>query len=808
MTAPFTDRFQGTATSVAIKAPVRVVANSAITTSGLQTIDGVALAEGDRVLRNAPSGSTRVLNGIWIAQETDWYRALDFNGDRDIAKGTQVYVTDGDTGAGATYALTTDAPIIGTSNLSFGILFTSVAGRSFADWAEAMTATVPAYVMFIWVGGLGYTRWTGTVIPGAQTADGAKWAPHLWDIHKEHFLTDGLSEQEAMENALAWCAEVGALDPFLETPDRDFPTPLTIHCDGAFWSLTEEVIIPTANASITIRGGAFKAIGNSWTDADPYADWTWSAATVAGGNPIEMTAEEVEDATRIARYRPRRSDYMFRAQGGASRVRFDGTRLNCNQKCGGLRLAAGSIADKVEIRNCAGVGFENVGGAVQLIDCSCSQWTINADVEYYDAEAYTGIAIFTEDTDLRVTGGRFQWMYELVRFEATNNITWLGYYGNGSAGYNAVDRHNADDEPNLSEEFRQAIFDYFSVKAEGAAWTTPEDVDTHDFTPRDFNIGFTTAAFRDKATYEADPAAGPLGKFKASRMDVKFNMPYWDNCVHRFYTNGWVIDHPSIGSKKTSSLSPTVEALVYCYAFNETVTPRCAMIKAQIFVESTNNSEVDEVVEKHMMRFVDGPYGGDWVGDFSTFNDDEEYNWCQTVSAGNAFLWSGFTLTTDYHLHGGADNPSKYMVDAGTGSFIAYLDINTTDPVMVGVSGDTVIHKPQTGTNAFRIEAAKGIAQFRELAAIPAGIASYDVVMSDGTIDGALGAMGKGLYEVFGGAIQRVGKRPVVTVGQLAAITGMTAGDQAYVTNEAGGAVGAEYDGTNWRRITDRAIVS
>lgn len=34
------------------------------------------------------------------------------------------------------------------------------------------------------------------------------------------------------------------------------------------------------------------------------------------------------------------------------------------------------------------------------------------------------------------------------------------------------------------------------------------------------------------------------------------------------------------------------------------------------------------------------------------------------------------------------------------------------------------------------------------------------------------------------------------------------AGGMVYVTNEAGGAIPAFSDGTNWRRVTDRAVVS
>jgi hypothetical protein len=45
------------------------------------------------------------------------------------------------------------------------------------------------------------------------------------------------------------------------------------------------------------------------------------------------------------------------------------------------------------------------------------------------------------------------------------------------------------------------------------------------------------------------------------------------------------------------------------------------------------------------------------------------------------------------------------------------------------------------------------------------------------------------------------------TVAELAALT-VTAGAIVYVSNETGGAVVAFYDGTNWRRVTDRVVVS
>jgi hypothetical protein len=45
------------------------------------------------------------------------------------------------------------------------------------------------------------------------------------------------------------------------------------------------------------------------------------------------------------------------------------------------------------------------------------------------------------------------------------------------------------------------------------------------------------------------------------------------------------------------------------------------------------------------------------------------------------------------------------------------------------------------------------------------------------------------------------------TVAQLAALTA-SAGAMVYCTNETGGAIPVFFDGTNWRRVTDRAIAS
>lgn len=51
---------------------------------------------------------------------------------------------------------------------------------------------------------------------------------------------------------------------------------------------------------------------------------------------------------------------------------------------------------------------------------------------------------------------------------------------------------------------------------------------------------------------------------------------------------------------------------------------------------------------------------------------------------------------------------------------------------------------------------------------------------------------------------------PSFTVAAAQAIPtgGLERGMQIYVTNETGGAVPAFFDGTDWRRVTDRAVIS
>jgi hypothetical protein len=118
MTSPSVDRRYGLNASAAIKVPVRVATTANITLNGLQSIDGVTVVADDRVL--VKNQTNTVNNGIYLADTGAWTRDVDFNGARDIVKGTIITVNEGSIQARSLWRVTTSNPItIGSSSLTF-----------------------------------------------------------------------------------------------------------------------------------------------------------------------------------------------------------------------------------------------------------------------------------------------------------------------------------------------------------------------------------------------------------------------------------------------------------------------------------------------------------------------------------------------------------------------------------------------------------------------------------------------------------------------------------------------------------------
>jgi hypothetical protein len=117
-----TSEYEVTETTI-IKAPVRCATTAAIALSGLQTIDGVELAEGDRVLVRAQAAGE--MNGLYNAAAGAWTRAADADTSGEVPTGLLVAVQLGATQHSSEWVLTTPAPIVlGTTPLTFARLQT------------------------------------------------------------------------------------------------------------------------------------------------------------------------------------------------------------------------------------------------------------------------------------------------------------------------------------------------------------------------------------------------------------------------------------------------------------------------------------------------------------------------------------------------------------------------------------------------------------------------------------------------------------------------------------------------------------
>jgi len=120
-----------------VKDSVRAATTSNITLSGTQTVDGVSLLAGDRVLvKNQTSASQ---NGIYdVVSGGSWTRSADANADAEVTSGMFVFVEEGTSNADSGWVLTTDGSItLNTTSLAF----TQFSGAGQVDAGAGLTKT-------------------------------------------------------------------------------------------------------------------------------------------------------------------------------------------------------------------------------------------------------------------------------------------------------------------------------------------------------------------------------------------------------------------------------------------------------------------------------------------------------------------------------------------------------------------------------------------------------------------------------------------------------------------------------------------
>lgn len=133
-------RLTGANSALAFKAPVRVASTANLTLSGWQTIDGVALADGDANLRVLVKNQTDdTENGLYDVKSGAWSRCGDFNSGSAFVYGTRIPVRSGTVSGGLEYIVATEP------DTNFRIDLTSIAFAVAPVTAPQYTvATLPA----------------------------------------------------------------------------------------------------------------------------------------------------------------------------------------------------------------------------------------------------------------------------------------------------------------------------------------------------------------------------------------------------------------------------------------------------------------------------------------------------------------------------------------------------------------------------------------------------------------------------------------------------------------------------------------
>lgn len=100
------------------KNSVKAATTGNITLTNTQTIDGVSIGVGDRVL--VKDQTTASTNGIYVVASGAWTRATDFDDSVEVTSGAAIPIEQGTTNGDSVQILTTDTAItVGTTNLAF-----------------------------------------------------------------------------------------------------------------------------------------------------------------------------------------------------------------------------------------------------------------------------------------------------------------------------------------------------------------------------------------------------------------------------------------------------------------------------------------------------------------------------------------------------------------------------------------------------------------------------------------------------------------------------------------------------------------
>lgn len=165
-----------------VKRPVAVATTANITLSGEQTVDDIAVVDGDRVL--VKDQTDGIENGIYVANTGTWVRAPDCDGVYDLVEGTLIKANAGTANSGFWYCSTTGTIVVGTTSIAFAGASTILAVVS--AYMQTMLDDANAAAARVTLGQNAQILWSGT-------AGGSADALTLTPTPAAESLTTGLT---------------------------------------------------------------------------------------------------------------------------------------------------------------------------------------------------------------------------------------------------------------------------------------------------------------------------------------------------------------------------------------------------------------------------------------------------------------------------------------------------------------------------------------------------------------------------------------------------------------------------------------
>jgi len=371
--------------------PVRVATTANITLSGAQTIDGVSVVAGDRVLVKDQTTGTQ--NGIYVASASAWSRATDADNtpDGELKGGDFTLVLEGTVGSGYGYVCSnTSAITIGTTNVTYVAFNAAKAITAGSGLTESTPGTLD-----IATGGVTSTMiLDGTIVDGDINASAAIAKTKISGTAITAADTGTVTSAMILDGTIV-DGDINASAAIAQSKISGLSTSLGLKADLASPTFTGTVTIP-AGASIS---GFAPLASPTFTGTN-----TVAALTVSGSGLITASSAGLAftDGTQTKEGVPSRTPIIQKTASYA---------LSALTERDSLIEVASSSATTITIPLNSAVAYP-VGTSIDILQTSTGQVTIAGDA---------GVTV-NSTPGLKL---RTQWSSATLFKRATN--TWVVY---------------------------------------------------------------------------------------------------------------------------------------------------------------------------------------------------------------------------------------------------------------------------------------------------------------------------------------------------------------------------------------------